>query len=79
MKIYEEFAGHLDVDGIQYVYTGCHRDWNPLSGYTPPPGTIWEVSVENLPFVKSGVSTLGGSKQEALDALRDTLIRLRDR
>lgn len=78
MKVHEEFAGTIDVDGVEYSYEGWHRDWNPLPGFTPPPGTVWEVVTENLPFFQKGAVGLGGSKEEALDSLRTVIRKIRD-
>lgn len=78
MKTHEEFAGNLDVDGVQYPYTGCHRDWNLLPGFTAPKGTVWEVCAENLPFYQRAVAVLGGSKDEALSNLGQALRKIRD-
>jgi hypothetical protein len=78
MRTHEEFAGYLDVDGVQYPYTGSHRDWNPIPGLTPPSETVWEARAENLPFFQSGTAVLGGSKQDVLDRLSEMIRRIRD-
>lgn len=80
MKIYEEFAGTVDVDGVEYTYEGLHRDWNPLPGWKPPEGTVWEVHVDNLPalFMQRHAMGFGASKEEALRRLVEMIRKLRN-
>lgn len=78
MKIFENFTGTINVDGVVFNYKGSHREWNPLPGHTPPSGTLWEVVAENLPFFQGSASGIGGSKEEALESLKRVIRKIRD-
>ena len=67
MKIHETFSEDLVVDGTTYIVDGLNRDWNPLEGIEPPPGTVWEAHVEVDGHILPGA---GQSKFEAIKNLR---------
>lgn len=69
MKVYEEFTGELEVDGLTFIYKGSHRDWNPPPGYTAPTPTVWEAWTVFLPEDLSG-TVLGGSKEDVIARLK---------
>jgi len=46
MKVYEEVSEEVKIGNSTYLVEGSHRDWNPLSGTTPPEGTVWELTTD---------------------------------
>jgi hypothetical protein len=42
--IYEEVSEEVEMGNDTYLVEGCHRDWRPLPGTTPPEGTVWELT-----------------------------------
>ena len=63
MKVYEEVSEEVKIGNSTYLVEGCHRDWNPLPGTTPPEGTVWELVTM---FEGRKVVGAGSSKGEAL-------------
>jgi len=76
MTVHKEFTTEVRVAMSTFEVKGCHRDWNPLPGYTPPAKTVWVVTTE---LWNRRVAVRGNSKEEALQELEQFLRRHMER
>lgn len=70
MKIHEQFTAEVKVALTTFQVEGCHRDWNPLPGHTPPEGTVWEAHTD---YLNRKIVAAGGTKAEVLERLEQHL------
>jgi hypothetical protein len=70
MTVYEEVSEAMTFGNHVYLVTGCHRDWNPMPGHTPPEGTVWELTTQFMDSIKSEQRTICGTGKTKEEAIR---------
>lgn len=68
MTTYELVSEELTFGDVTYLVEGCHRDWNPMPGTTPPEGTVWTLSTKFTDSKGDEQPITGGgkTKEEAM-------------